>query len=178
MKGDFRFRIEFNLLPEVAAKLPGAAEWLVKATALVVQSNAIVNLSTGEKSGRVYRRGGKTHVASAPGEAPAKDTGFLAASVEMEMMKFLGSGLDVQVTQMAAAEVRVDAEYGLPLEFGNEHLGGPRPFFGPAVEVGWEFVLEAAKKLEERLHSGGAGRVWEQASGGGTTLQLGSGDRR
>ncbi len=137
--GNFRFKIVYNWLPEIEAKLPGEAERLTKETAAVVQSAAVVNLSTGEKTGRIYRRGGKTHQASAPGEAPAKDTGNLAASVQMEMVG------------PARAEVTVDAEYGLPLEMGTEHLGGPRPFFSPAVETGGDFMMDEGKKLESRL---------------------------
>lgn len=36
------------------------------------------------RTGRVYRRGGVTHKASAPGEPPAPDTGYLLNSIRTE----------------------------------------------------------------------------------------------
>ncbi len=70
-----------------------------------------------EKHGRKYG----SHVASAPGESPAIDTGFLANSIQVE-----AEGL--------TAIVGTNAEYAEVLEFGGVHME-PRPFMEPAFEA-------------------------------------------
>jgi len=65
-------------------------------------------------SGRVYQRGGVRHRASAPGEPPATDTGYLLNSVDTQV-----EGLQ--------AKVGNTAEYALYLERGTQHIA-PRPF--------------------------------------------------
>jgi hypothetical protein len=69
------------------------------------------------KSGRIYKRGNKTHQASARGEAPAIDTGFLANSIQTEF------------PNRTTGIVTVGAEYGRVLE---EILD--RPFVRPAID--------------------------------------------
>lgn len=85
----------------------------------------------GPKTGRLYRRpGGRIHRASAPGEAPATDTGALIASVDFE------------VHSWARMEVGDKEPYGRHLELGARRTlpaGGtvriePRPHVRPAVE--------------------------------------------
>lgn len=74
------------------------------------------------KSGRVYKRPGGTHQASAPGEAPAVDTGAL-----------IGSG-HVEKTGPMSADIVYGTEHALPMEFGAPARGiAPRPFLGPAM---------------------------------------------
>ena len=51
------------------------------ATALVAQGYAQQSILRGAKTGRIYKRGKITHRASAPGEPPANDTGFLAQNI-------------------------------------------------------------------------------------------------
>lgn len=77
------------------------------------------------KTGRKYQRGTVVHQASAPGQAPATDTGFLVSSIYNEdrgyLSKAIGSRLD----------------YAYYLEFGTFRMGGPsgtRPSWVPAVE--------------------------------------------
>lgn len=84
-----------------------------------VEARAKVAIQTGAKTGRMYGR----HQASAPGEAPATDTGHLVNSIHVDA----GPG-------ELAAEVVVGAEYGAYLEFGTTDMA-PRPFLGPAVEA-------------------------------------------
>ena len=43
--------------------------------------NILSDILTGPRTGRIYRRGGVVHQASAPGEAPASDTGELRQSI-------------------------------------------------------------------------------------------------
>ena len=69
-------------------------------------------------------------MASAPGEAPAIDTGALAGACRPERpARWPGRWLG-------------GAEYGAILGFGSEHIE-PRPFLGPAVEAQRE-AFEAA----------------------------------
>jgi HK97 gp10 family phage protein len=70
-------------------------------------------------TGRVYKRGGVLHQASAPGEPPAVDTGALRNSIGHEAVGDVlrvGSGLD----------------YSAYLEFGTPKME-PRPFARPAL---------------------------------------------
>jgi HK97 gp10 family phage protein len=78
----------------------------------------------------VYRSEGKEnlsefHQASAPGEAPATDTGTLVSSIE--------SKVEVGWLDIASAVVWTEKPYAKWLEFGTTRME-PRPFFTPAVE--------------------------------------------
>lgn len=74
-------------------------------------------LMAGPKSGREYNRRGRIHVASAPGEAPAVDTGFLINSIQT----VIKSDTEAQIT--------IGAEYAEALEFDKN-----RPFVRPAID--------------------------------------------
>lgn len=75
---------------------------------------------TGPKSGNVYIRRGRSHQASAPGEAPAVDTGFLINSIQT----------DARETE---ATITIGAEYAEGLEFGTDDIAA-RPFVQPAID--------------------------------------------
>lgn len=81
----------------------------------------------GQKTGRIYRRRGVEHQASAPGEAPASDTGRLVQSAHSEFDPADLSGEAIWST-----------DYAEVLEFGGARIA-PRPFARPAL---------AAKKEE------------------------------
>ena len=90
-----------------------------------VKNSAIDSITNGPKSGIQYprRKGGtKMHTASAPGEAPATDTGFLRSNIVAEVEK---------TTLTAIVESR--AKYSEFLEFGTRNMK-PRPFMFPALE--------------------------------------------
>jgi phage gpG-like protein len=74
------------------------------------------------KTGNAYKRGSKTHIASAEGEAPAVDTGRLVNSVAA-LKSVYGDGWLVG-TNLA---------YGRHLEFGTKNMGA-RPWLIPALE--------------------------------------------
>lgn len=74
-------------------------------------------LMTGPKSGREYNRKGRIHIASAPGEAPAVDTGFLVNSIQADVK----SDTETVVT--------IAAEYAELLEFEMD-----RPFVRPTID--------------------------------------------
>jgi HK97 gp10 family phage protein len=93
---------------------------VVQATTERAVSNAKLAMQD-PKSGRTYIRGGKIHTASAPGQAPAVDTGNLINSTQAEHTAGLTSYFDVY------------ADYAQHLEFGTRHIA-PRPFMAPALE--------------------------------------------
>ncbi len=88
------------------------------------------------KSGKVYKvnRGRQTHQASAPGEAPAMETGNLVNSIAEELQRKDKTG--------ATAAVIVLAEYGIHLEFGTEDME-PRPFLRPAFDQNRKEIMTA-----------------------------------
>jgi len=110
----------------------------VKATALEVITDVKKRIQRGPKTGRTYTRGNVSHTASAPGQAPATDTGFLASSIYFEN------------TGKLSATVGSRLAYAYYLEFGTVKMnfaggvGGPRPSWTPSVEA-------AAPKLQKRI---------------------------
>lgn len=89
------------------------------------------SINSGTKSGEQYTRGNKIHQASAPGEAPANDSGKLASSVKAKKVK------------KNHYEVDITAVYSVALEFGNSRVQA-RPFILPAF-------LNVVKKLNRWL---------------------------
>ena len=114
---------------------------IVNGTAQNIRTHAIKSIQRGTKSGIVYEKTSpkRTHKASAPGEAPATDTGLLANSIQA----------DIEGRQ---ATVFTDLEYAPWLEFGTQSIE-PRPFMFPAMEKErpkWEArlnrIVDAAAK--------------------------------
>lgn len=90
-------------------KAAGAA---VYESADAIRSEAFRSISAGSVSGA-------GHVASSPGEAPNRDTGNLQSKLESVP------------TGPLTAEVRSEAEYAAPLEFGTSRMAA-RPYMRPA----------------------------------------------
>jgi hypothetical protein len=101
----------------------------LQALALMAQSDAQRRILKGPKTGRVYKRGKVTHRASAPGEAPANDLGFLVGSIKID------------ITQKMQVDLRALAPYAIHLEYSTVNLAA-RPFLRPAGE-------EAGKRSKE-----------------------------
>ena len=91
--------------------------------AQLIRGEAIKSIQTGPKSGRVYQKYNprRTHTASAPGQAPASDTGNLVSQI--------------MVRQETRDNVVVESNalYSSFLEFGTSKML-PRPFLFPATE--------------------------------------------
>jgi hypothetical protein len=94
----------------------------IEATALGINRDVKDLINRGTKTGRIYRRRNIEHRASAPGEAPATDTGFLLSSIYYEPQ----SGLLSMIGSRLA--------YAYYLEFGTMRIE-PRPSWMPAVEA-------------------------------------------
>lgn len=95
---------------------------IVRGTAQNVRTHAIRSIQRGTKSGITYEKidPKRTHRASAPGEAPATDTGRLANSIQADI-------------EGKSATVFTNLEYAPWLEFGTRTIE-PRPFMFPALE--------------------------------------------
>lgn len=86
-----------------------------------IRNEAISLVQNPPKTGRVYQRRGVEHQASAPGEAPASDTGRLVNSIT--------TSYD---TQNLVGTVNAGTKYAAYLEYGTAKME-PRPFMRPAV---------------------------------------------
>lgn len=100
----------------IIGRVHRAANATVQQAAENVLSRAIEKIQNPPKTGRIYRRRGVEHQASAPGEAPASDTGRLVQSGRTEFDTALFTGRTFFSTAYAAA-----------LEFGNERIES-RPY--------------------------------------------------
>jgi len=154
-------RLEFQNMNAVATALrqygeqaEKAIQGAVNATGLEVTSDVRKRIQRGPKTGRVYthifrtingvpvpvdERAGNnlspSHQASAPGEAPATDTGRLASSVTF------------RATGKLECEVFSAVEYAPYLESGTQRIA-PRPAWTPAAEKAKpKFVERVAKAI-------------------------------
>jgi HK97 gp10 family phage protein len=118
----------------MAAIRRGAMKGVVAATELVHDAGTKL-IQQGPKSGRIYKRRGVTHRASAPGEAPATDTGGLVQS-----------GRTIYDAPNLTGRVNWSSQHAAPLEFGTEKIE-PRPFGRRALD-------ENRKKVEDLIAAG------------------------
>lgn len=113
--------IVYNRMPQMAVALRAEASKGVRRTAFRYEANLKQRMS-GVKSGRVYVRKNITHIASAPGQAPAVDTGTLINSIKTDAKP--GS---------LTAEVATTTDYAPHLEYGTVNME-PRPAWIPEAE--------------------------------------------
>lgn len=99
-----------------------------------VEREAKESILAGNKTGRVYKRRTVTHRASAPGEAPASDTGRLVNSIHGE----LDTAKPGEAFVVAG---RGAVKYAAMLEFGTVKIA-PRPFLHPALEKSRRWIAE------------------------------------
>lgn len=99
----------------------------INATGLELRTDIARRYQRGPATGRRYG----AHIASAPGEAPATDTGRLASSVQFRRIGRMES------------EVFTDVFYGAMLEWGTQNID-QRPAWRPAA-------MEIQPKHIERL---------------------------
>ena len=96
---------------------------VVMGGAQLIRGEAIKSIQTGAKSGRIYEKYNprRTHRASAPGQAPASDTGNLVRNIAVKMESR---------DQVAVVS---SAPYSQFLEFSTSKML-PRPFLFPATQ--------------------------------------------
>lgn len=122
-----------NLFAQAERTIADDASALVRSTALVIEGSIKQDM-TAQKHGRTYKRGGRPHVASAPGEAPAVDTGSEVNSITTEM------------DGRFAAEVGTPNEVAPLLEQGTSEIA-PRPAWEKAGKKAENEFERRAKRL-------------------------------
>jgi len=115
----------------------GDLRQLVGRAGNLVRNTAVQSINQGAKSGVVYEKYNprRTHRASAAGEPPATDTGFLVNNI----------ALKVDVDGLGAS-VESRADYSTFLEFGTSKMAA-RPFMQPALEENRPKIRRLAKQM-------------------------------
>lgn len=123
--------VQFNDRDLEARVLRGLRQGIVAATE-AVRNEAIRRVLEPPKTGRIYRRRGIEHQASAPGESPASDTGRLVNSIRTRYADDYLVGI-----------VSASTAYAAFLEFGTSRME-PRPYMRPALAaVDVQGIVEA-----------------------------------
>lgn len=120
--------VKKNVLSNIARDLKRVTANATLSTAAYAEGVAKESMM-GPKTGRIYRvsRTGKLHQASAPGQAPAIDTGNLVNSLQHERVG------------EEDARTFTNTEYAAHLEFGTAKMA-PRPFMVPAMMKSIDFL--------------------------------------
>ena len=105
---------------------------IVKGGAQLIRTEAIKSIQTGAKSGVMYQKYNprREHRASAPGQAPASDTGNLVSKIT------------VKQKSLNVVHVESNADYSAFLEYGTSKMQ-PRPFMLPAFEKSKKPIINA-----------------------------------
>ena len=121
----------------VAKEYTSDAKQLVGRAANLVRNTAVDSILQGAKSGVTYSKYNprRTHTASAAGEPPASDTGYLANNIFVDMD---ADGL--------GASVESRADYSSFLEFGTTKMAA-RPFMQPALEENRPKIRRLAQRM-------------------------------
>lgn len=112
--------VNFDAAAVAAAARRAAGQAIVRGTESV-RNEAVRLVMSPPKTGVIYKRRGVEHQASAPGEAPANDTGRLVNSIRT----------DYDLPQLVGRVV-ASTEYAAYLEYGTENME-PRPYMRPAL---------------------------------------------
>ena len=114
---------------------------IVKGGGQLIRGEAIKSIQTGAKSGVVYQMYNprREHRASAPGQAPASDTGNLVSKIIVK-----------QKTKNIT-NVESNADYSAFLEYGTSKME-PRPFMLPAFEKSKKPIINAVfKRVKNKI---------------------------
>jgi len=125
-------------LQTISGGAEGVVEDVISDLAADTQVEAVLAIQDPGKTGRIYTRGNVSHQASAPGQAPASDTGNLMGSVAVDFEGEL------------TAYVGTHVVYGKHLEFGTSRML-PRPWLLPSFEKAKIGVSAKLKEDIERL---------------------------
>ena len=105
---------------------------IVKGGGQLIRGEAIKSIQSGGKSGVMYQKYNprREHRASAPGQAPASDTGNLVSKII------------VRQKSRDVTSVQSNANYSAFLEYGTSKMQ-PRPFMLPAFEKSKKPIINA-----------------------------------
>lgn len=136
--------VNFNEQAILARVRLAAMRGVVRGTESV-RNEAISLVLNPPKTGRIYRRRGIEHQASAPGESPASDTGRLVGSIRTAYDHENLSGT-----------VNASTNYAAYLEYGTKKME-PRPFMRPALANRREAIeADIARAVDRALRGRGA----------------------
>ena len=136
--------LEFNHIPEVMQLIQSVSQQILSEEPIEIINDVKAQMNE-PKSGRVYKRRSVEHRASAPGQAPAIDTGALVNSLIWNKLGTTG------------AEVIEGVEgknYAHALEFGRpEHNLAPRPHMKPAANRAKQRITKSFRELAKRIEN-------------------------
>ena len=143
MAENINISMSYNHLARLAREFPVETDKIVQETADALKADMVERMQE-PKSGRSYQRAKHgSHVASAPGEAPAVDSGNLSGQI---LKKKIGT---------AKATITINTDYGVALEYGSRRKKGgrlaKRPFVRPAVSKIFPEMIKMLKDLERRI---------------------------
>ena len=119
-----------SLLTQFSAALKRRIEANLVIAGEVVATEVRRNIQTSPRGGRTYVKThpNRTHTASAAGESPATDLGFLVRSIQVEP--------DLQNLRVRIISLHSIAPYAKRLEFGDLSAGlAPRPFMFKGLQA-------------------------------------------
>tara|TARA_R100001082_G_C4332656_1_gene146416 strand:+ start:168 stop:590 length:423 start_codon:yes stop_codon:yes gene_type:complete len=116
-----RRETNFNKVTEAYKK---KAIRLIGSAGNMVRNTAVNSIQQGSKDGKIYQKyiPRRTHQASADGQPPATDTGYLVQNINLK----------IDIDKLGAS-VESNANYSAFLEFGTRKMAA-RPFMQPALE--------------------------------------------
>lgn len=115
---------EFKLNPKFMGDVRKAVAGGVDAASIALQGDLKLELSKQGKGWSYRKKGGRVHIASAPGDPPAPDLGTLRRSVQRDT-----SRLDSDLS----ARTGTNMPYGRWLEHGTRKMAA-RPWMRPVAE--------------------------------------------
>lgn len=126
----------------VTAKYNAKLKQIIGAGGQMVMNEAKQSIQRSSGGGKTYQKYNprRTHTASADGQPPNTDTGFLVANIFLQIDP---DGL--------GADVESRADYSAYLEFGTRFMPLGRPFLQPALEANRRNII----RLFARLKSSG-----------------------
>jgi len=146
MKIDFKvtnMKLALSQLDRLAKDMELPFQEVVKGGGQLIRAEAIKSIQTGAKSGVMYQMYNprREHRASAPGQAPASDTGNLVSKIT------------VKQKSLNVVHVESNADYSAYLEYGTSKMEA-RPFMLPAFERSKKPIVDAVfkrviQKIEE-----------------------------
>ncbi|WP_020184544.1 hypothetical protein [Methylopila sp. 73B] len=113
-------------LSQLPASLQVGIQDALEASAAEMHGYAVQKIQRNSGGGRTYKRGGRTHTASAPGEFPNSDYGELVSKMRASKASRDGQGI---IATFGAYDVK--AKY---LEYGTSRMAA-RPFMRPTFRL-------------------------------------------
>ena len=134
---DIKFNVKnlkkvMSQLENLGKELEQPFQEVVKGGGQLIRAEAVKSIQSGAKSGIVYEKYNprRSHRSSAPGQAPASDTGNLVSKIR------------VKQKNPNTTQVESGADYSAFLEYGTSKMQ-PRPFLFPAFEKSRAKITQA-----------------------------------